>query len=276
MSSWTIESIPGFCITLERRPDRWQRFQDQSGIDGLNVKRFLGVDGKTIDIKKDDRIALCTKRNIISKKRRSHEELDSAGGVGCALSHIAIWQWMVDNDQELCLIFEDDAKVPPDFIEKANKCISQSTILKDPKKWDIWLLGGIWDSLTQIPGEKKAVRIGEFATTHAMVMTLHCAKRLLKDAYPIHAHIDLWMSIYNYVHDLRFVGCLDLNLKQSEQIKTDIQSEKGCDICNVSSGFSKTHTLVSNTEWNIARTTEVVSVVLIGYILYQQYQKYKS
>lgn len=275
MSSWSIDSIPAFCITLERRQDRWRRFQDQSGIDGLNLKRFLGVDGKSLNVKMDDRIALCAKRNILEKTRRSHEELDSIGGVGCALSHIAIWQWMVDNNQELCLIFEDDAVVPPDFIEKANNCINNSTIIKDPTKWDIWLLGGIWDKLTQIPDEPTAVRIGTFATSHAMVMTLHTAKRLLKDVYPIQAHIDLWMSIYNYVYDLRIVGCLNLHLKQASAVKTDIQSEDGCDICNVEKGFSKTHTLVSKVEWNIARTAEVVAIGLIGYILYQQYQKMK-
>lgn len=276
MSNWMIETIPSFCITLERRQDRWRRFQDQSGIDGLDVKRFVGVDGKTIDVVKDDRISIGAKRNILAKTRRSHEELDSVGGVGCALSHIAIWQWMVNNNQELCLIFEDDAVVPDNFIERANKCIKDSVILKDPKKWDIWLLGGIWENLTSIPDEPKAVRIGEFATSHAMVMTLHCAKRLLKDVYPINAHIDLWMSIYNYVHNLRYVGCLDLNLKQSQVVKTDIQSEKGCDICNVQPGFSKTHKLVSNIEWNIARGAEVVALGLIGYIIYQQYQKYKN
>ena len=273
MSSWSIDSIPAFCITLERRQDRWRRFQDQSGIDGLNLKRFMGVDGKTIDIRTDDRVALCTKRNILAKTRRSHEELDSVGGVGCALSHIAVWQWMVDNNQEVCLVFEDDAMVPPDFREMANKCIQESTILKDPKKWDMWLLGGKWENLTRTPGEPRAVRIGEFVLFHAYIMTLHGAKLLLKDVYPIHSHIDLWTSIYGYVHDFRMVGCTDLILQQNQKVKTDIQSEKGCDVCNVPIDYGKTHTMISNIEWNIARGAEVVGVVLIGYILYQQYQK---
>ncbi len=111
MSSWSIDTIPAFCITLDRRLDRWKRFQDQPGIQGLNVKRFLGVDGKKLDYMNDSRITLLTKRNIDTRTRRSMEELDSAGGVGCALSHIAVWQWMVDNNQEVCLVFEDDAVV---------------------------------------------------------------------------------------------------------------------------------------------------------------------
>jgi GR25 family glycosyltransferase involved in LPS biosynthesis len=157
------------CITLERRPDRWRRFQDQSGIDRLDIKKFNGVDGKLLDIKNDERVSLYTKRNILSKSRRSHEELDSAGGVGCALSHIAIWQWMVDNNQEVCVIFEDDAIIPPDFTEKVNKCIKESALLRDPKKWDLWLLGGNWDKLTKIPGESNVVRVGAFYSFYALL-----------------------------------------------------------------------------------------------------------
>ena len=270
MASWSIESIPAFCITLGRRPDRWRRFQDQSGIDGLNLKRFLAVDGKTIDVKTDSRISLLAKRNIIAKTRRSHEELESVGGVGCALSHIAIWQWMVDNNQEVCLVFEDDAVVPPDFIQKANGCINQSTILKDPKKWDMWLLGGLWENLTHIPDEPKAVRIGEFVLFHAYVMTLHGAKRLLKDVYPIHSHIDLWTSIYSYVHDFRIIGCTDLILLQNQKVKTDIQTEKGCDICNIEAGYSKTHTMVSNVELRATQIITVTSLGLLGWTLWRK------
>jgi glycosyl transferase family 25 len=276
MSTWSIESIPAFCITLERRQDRWRRFQDQSGINQLDLKRFLGVDGKTIDVRKDDRVALCTKRNILAKIRRSHEELDSVGGVGCALSHIAIWQWMVDNNQEVCLVFEDDAVVPPDFVQRANTCIQESTILKDPKKWDMWLLGGLWDSLTRIPGEPKAIRVGEFVLFHAYIMTLHGAKRLLKDVYPIHSHIDLWVSIYGYVHDFRTVGCTDLILKQNQKVKTDIQSEKGCQICDVPVDYGKTHTMVSKMEWKMAQAAEIALIALIGFMAWQQYRQYKN
>jgi GR25 family glycosyltransferase involved in LPS biosynthesis len=273
---WRIDNVPAFCITLERRADRWRRFQDQSGLDNLEVKRFLGVDGKTIDVTNDDRISTLTKRNIAIKSRRSHEELDSVGGVGCALSHIAAWQWMVDNKQEVCLIFEDDAVVPSDFVERANECIASSPILKDPKKWDIWMLGGKWEDLTRIPNEPKAVRIGAFVLFHAYVMTLHGAKRLLKDVYPIHAHIDIWVSIFAHLHDLRVVGCTDLILQQNNKVKTDIQSEKGCDICNVPVNYGTTHTLISKTDLNIARVSQAALIALLGYVLWQKFMANRS
>jgi len=271
MSSWTVESIPAFCITLERRQDRWKRFQDQSGIDGLDLKRFIGVDGKTIDLKTDQRVTTLTKRNILTKSRRSHEELDSIGGVGCALSHIAVWQWLADSDHEMVLVFEDDAVVPPNFIARANLCIKESAILKDPKKWDVWLLGGIWDDLTKIPGEEVTFRIGSYVLFHAYILTKRAARILLKDVYPIHSHIDIWVSIYSYLNDVRIVGCKKLMLRQNDKVKTDIQSDKGCKICNVPTDYDKKYSLVPKTDWQIARGVEILSVFLAGLIIYQNF-----
>jgi GR25 family glycosyltransferase involved in LPS biosynthesis len=274
--TWTIESIPAFCITLERRADRWKRFQDQLGINGLSVKRFLGVDGKTLNLDTEDRITTLTKRNIKIKKRRSHEELDSIGGVGCALSHIAVWQWMVDNQQDVCLIFEDDAAVPPDFVQKANDCIRTSMVLQDSAHWDMWLLGGIWDDLSSIPKEPKesgVVRVGAFLLSHAYVITRRCAERFVKDAYPIHCHIDMWMSIYSFLNDLRLVGSTRFQMKQDQQAKTDIQSSEGCAICNVPTDFTKNQILLSKTDYYVARASQVALIGLLGYGVYQWYKK---
>lgn len=260
------------CITLERRNDRWKRFQDQPGINDLSVKRFLGVDGKNLDLDKEDRVTTLTKRNIKNHSRRSHEELDTIGGVGCALSHIAVWQWMVDNNQELCLIFEDDAVVPTTFTSEANQCIQRSTVLKDPKMWDMWLLGGRWDNLTKIPVEPDhtgVVRVGAFILFHAYVLTLHGAKRFLKDAYPIHCHIDVWASMYSHLNNIRIVGCTNFMLRQHQATTSNIQSEGGCLICNVPTDYDKTYEMVKKWEWKIAQASEVVCVGLIAYIVYQ-------
>jgi len=272
MAPWSIESVPAFCITLDRRIDRWKRFQDQPGIQGLNVKRFLGVDGKKIDYMNDSRITLLTKRNIDTRSRRSQEELDSVGGVGCALSHIAIWQWMVDNNQEICLIFEDDAVVPPNFIEKANACLSKSNIMKNSKQWDLWTLGGIWEDRTEIPEESSEsgfFQLGAFALFHGYVITRSAAERFLKDVYPIHCHIDFWVSIYCFYHKMRIVGCEKVQLLQNGAT-TDIQNKNGCAICEVPADFYKTHKLVTHTEWGIARMSEVICIGLIAYYAYQR------
>ena len=273
MTSWSIDTIPAFCITLDRRLDRWKRFQDQPGIQGLNVKRFLGVDGKKIDYMNDSRITLLTKRNIATRTRRSQEELDSVGGIGCALSHIAIWQWMVDNNQEICLVFEDDAMVPPDFMEKANTCISKSNIMKNSKQWDLWTLSHVVEDPTEIPEEPAAsglFQVGAFALTHGYVITRSTAERFLKDAYPIHCHIDFWMSIYCFYHKMRIVSCKDAQLTQNGST-TDIQNENGCAICEVPPDFYKTHRLVTHTDWTISQMSKAVCIGLVAYYAYRRW-----
>lgn len=306
--TWRIQQIPAFCITLERRLDRWKRFQTQPGLQPLAVKRFLGVDGKTLNLQ-DERIATMTKRNILTKSRRSHEELNSIGGVGCALSHIAVWQWMVDNQAPLCLVFEDDAVVPPGFVERANRLI-QTTLLQDKNAWDLWLLGGTWDDLvlvppmdskhlapahslrdgwqqpaltgervlrsqggvkfsnSTIPGEASIHRIGSFVLFHAYVMTLPMAQRLVRDAYPIHAHIDLWTSVYAYLNDLRVVGSPSLRLEQNPKSPTDIQTGPDCALCDIPADFHKTHRVVPHLDHYMAQAAKIGLLVLgVGYLV---------
>ena len=265
---WTIESIPAVCITLERRPDRWKRFQDQPGIQRLRLQRFVGVDGKTLDLKSDTRVTTLTKRNIMAKSRRAHEELDSIGGVGCALSHIAVWQSMVDNNYPICIVFEDDAVVPPTFIETANKIIKGS-LLENPKQWDMWLLGGKWDDMSHIP-KSDLIRIEAFVLFHAYVLTLDMAKKLLQDVFPIHAHIDTWVSIESYLNQLRVIGSTDMRLQQYVRAKTDIQSEDGCAICNVPTDFNKNTVIIPRWDFVLARMSEAAVILFVGYQVYKR------
>jgi len=229
---------------------------------------MIGVDGKTIDVKTDPRIATLTKRNILSRSRRSHEELDSVGGVGCALSHIAVWQWMVDTNQPLCLVFEDDAVVPPNFIETCNQLIRQST-LSDPTQWGIWLLGGKWEDLHPIPNDTSTVRIDAFVLFHAYVITLDTAKRLLQDVYPIQAHIDMWVSIYSYMNQIKIVGAPTIRLTQYQAATTDIQSKEGCAICNVPTTFSTDYVMVPKLDLYVARASEAIVLIAVAYALYR-------
>ena len=272
-TSWKIDDIPAFCITLQRRPDRWRRFQDQYGVRALpRMKRFFGVDGKTLDVRNDDRVSLFTKRNILLKTRRSHEELDSVGGVGCALSHIALWQWMVDNNEERILIMEDDAVVPADFKERANAIIEHSPTLKSPSSWDIWLIGAKWD-VTEPADPPSAhtdlVQPKAFFLLHCYVITKTFAEKMLEAVYPIQSHIDFWMSYFASIHNYRMVATPRLQLVQYERVTTDIQtSTVGSPICDIPTEYWKTHRLITHSDYMLSRTAEVACVVLAGYAVY--------
>jgi hypothetical protein len=172
---------------------------------------------------------------------------------------------MVDNQAPLCLVFEDDAVVPPGFAERANRLI-QTTLLQDKNAWDLWLLGGTWDDTSSIPGETSIHRIGSFVLFHAYVMTLPMAQRLVRDAYPIHAHIDLWTSVYAYLNDLRVVGSPVLRLEQNPKSPTDIQTAPDCALCDIPADFHKTHRVVPHLDHYIAQLTKMALLVLgVGY-----------
>ena len=264
-------SIPIFCITLARRVDRWKRFQDQPGFSQIShTKRFLGVDGKTIDIRNDPRIALSTKRNILAKTRRSHEDLDSIGGVGCALSHIAVWQWLAGNhDSDVAIVFEDDAVIPPGLMENLKKLFQSSPTVAATHSWDILLLGGNWASTAPIQGEPNLVDVKGFFGLYGYIISKSGAKKLLEHVYPIHCHIDLWITLFQGIHGLRILGTRGLPRVRHTDLKTDIQTSNSCKLCDIPSDFNDDIVLVSKHDLLIARGAEIVCFVGACYLAVQ-------
>jgi GR25 family glycosyltransferase involved in LPS biosynthesis len=84
--------------------------------------RVSAVDGSALNI---DQIP----RNIITEKGISDAKHNSGqfgisltpGGIGCALSHRAVWQRIVDENLDHVLILEDDIRINDDFYEKIDK-----------------------------------------------------------------------------------------------------------------------------------------------------------
>lgn len=99
-----------YCINLERSPDRRESAFQEFEREGLDVEFFRATDGK---VEAPNGI-------YISKSEW-----------GCADSHIRIWRDMVENGYETALIFEDDVKLKPGFIEKLNEIM-----IELPDDWD--------------------------------------------------------------------------------------------------------------------------------------------
>jgi len=232
-----IEEIPAYCISLDRRVDRWQRFMGQTVAAGLHVKRWSATDGKTIDVESDERISVFARRNIIEKTRRSHEEIDSIGAVGCALSHIGLWRALVMSKHEYFLIFEDDAVVPPDFVERMTALLATSARLRDTSSWDVWMLGGAWKAeqsdidAARATGEA-VVDLGRFYLIHGYVINRRAATTFLANCFPIQAHIDHYMSMCARFEGIRVIGSPQLKLRQAGQA-SDIQMKSRCTICDI-------------------------------------------
>lgn len=242
MKPWSLNSIPAFCITLERRSDRWKLFSEDTEKEFTNIQPFFGVDGKTLDIKNDDRVLLSTKRNILNKTRRSHEELDSVGGVGCALSHIALWEYIANStEHDLLIIFEDDITVRPGFVKHTDKIILNSSYLQNTDNWDILLLGSSTPIETKDNKFEPAVLdVKNFFGLFSYIITKQGAKNLLDHVYPIHSHIDLWICIFKKIYGFSILILKDNRIDHgNDKIieKSDITNRE-CFICNIPSDYN--------------------------------------
>ncbi len=264
-----IEDLPCVCISLVRRPDRWTRFVSQPELKALpNLRRFDAVDGKTINLLKDPRINAFTKKNILNHTRRSHYELDSIGGVGCALSHIGVWKEFLDSGANHMLVFEDDAIVYPGFVDKVNNALKS---LEERKlDFDIIVLTRAFKPKDEIQSALfDLAEAKSFVLAHCYIITRKAAQIFYDEALPISGHIDLYMSAQIYNRGMKLFCSTLLASPQAGQA-SDIVTKPRCHICDVPADFEKTLALVPQWDLKLARTSEILlGVVVVAWASHQ-------
>jgi glycosyl transferase, family 25 len=118
-------------ISLRRTPDRREKFTRLN--DGVVFEYFDAIDGQTVD------------KSEFFNGLLAEEDLPySAGAVGCALSHLALWEQSI-SDQTVLTIVEDDAILRCDFGEKSREIIARL-----PAGWDLVMWGWNFDSVLSI------------------------------------------------------------------------------------------------------------------------------
>ncbi len=242
-----------YCINLKHRADRWQRFSEQPELKRLmkdyTFERFEAINGSALDIPKDDRISLRTKRNIREHVRRDHEELDSAGGVGCYLSHTAVWKAFLERPESYAIIFEDDAMIPVGFTEDLQAAMKDATLLPSPP--DVWYFSKASTWYFDYKGMPnpytvKEQNLGPWTTKTCASFTGYLiskkgAEKLLETAFPIDMHVDLYSCLVGELDRILTVSYRDLEVKPYalKMGDTDIQVAADCPICNVPTRYEK-------------------------------------
>ncbi len=262
-----LEDLPSVCISLTRREDRWRRFADQPEVKSLpNIRRFAAVDGKKINLKSDPRVNAFTKNNILNHTRRSHYELDSIGGVGCALSHIGVWKEFLDSGASHMLVFEDDAIVYPGFVSKINEALK--TI---PNDFDLIVLTRAY--VPKNPSDNVLSsgfhEAKSFVLAHCYILSAKAAKIFYDEALPISGHIDLYMSTQCNIKGLKMYASKQLAAPQYQQ-GSDIVTKPKCFICDVPADYERTMDLVPHWDLTLARTSEILlGVAVFAYVSHQ-------
>lgn len=267
--SWSFEKAPKYVINLDRRRDRWTSFQQSSGFEKLsNLRRWSGTDGKLINLDNDNRVSLITKFNIIRSTRRSHMELNTKGGVGCYISHVEVWKnFLEKGDGEVGIIFEDDALIDLITLEKLQRFIKSSDVIKNADLWDFCILAphsGAIKHGAMYPGDNTCMRLMEFTGLTGYLFTKKGIRKIMPHIYPIQAHIDWFISV---CAQLQIVDICTppKSLIPIRYSTTDIQKYNNCDICDVKTDFQKDSTIIPL--WRL-RTYQFEELVLILGIIF--------
>lgn len=237
-----------YCINLKHRPDRWERFSKQPELQELmkeySFERFEGVNGANLNISSDDRISLRTKRNIREHIRRDHEELNTAGGVGCYLSHTTVWKKFLERPEPFCIIFEDDAAIPTGFKDRLHTAMKEVSLL--PQVPDVWFFCEPAEWHYRVKGKEYPKLQGHWIQNVCTVFTGYLltkrgAEKLLETAFPIDMHVDQYTCLANDIGTI-FTAYNSQTKITSLAIKegdTDIHLSTDCKICDVPTDMTK-------------------------------------
>jgi glycosyl transferase family 25 len=213
------EQIPMVCISLDRRKDRWDRFQLMAKAAGVSVERLPAVDARGFGAAPHQHpaISLTTAHNVYYGQRRSHYEIDKAGAIGCSLSHFAAWNKLRSSGAPAIVVFEDDAVIPKDFGARFATMVAQL-----PAEWDVVTFtntrfsnntrgckplrnGTQWESCTSLMG------------AHGYMVSRRGAERLLAKAYPIELHVDAYLAFMSRLEHIKMLWHPLIEVHQGDQ-----------------------------------------------------------
>jgi len=117
-------------INLDRRKDRMEKFLTNNEFLREKYLRFPAIDGTKLKLTPKIARLFASSHNISWRK----------GVMGCAMSHMTLWQKLLDDKKEInsYLILEDDAIVNSEFISLFNSADGNL-----PADWDVIYLGGV-------------------------------------------------------------------------------------------------------------------------------------
>jgi len=168
----------------------------------------------------------------MTNSRRSHAELGTKNAIGCYLSHVTLWNKLIESNKKGFFIFESDASCYQEILTTTKKFLDQ-TMDNEPHILFFGNYGAaLNDSIASI------VKIeSRFYGLHAYYITRKGAEICLKHAFPIEQQIDSFLSDLLLLSMNSDSGVEPINFYtiklclQNKGIPTTIQTKKVmCDV----------------------------------------------
>jgi len=124
-------ATPVLAINLARSSRRVIHLQAEMDAAGLPLQRLIATDGATMPD------AMRARHYSDTLNRQSYHKPLLNGEIGCYISHLRAWQWLLDSGFEHAIILEDDVTLGATF------CDALSALSRLPMAWDIIKLGSL-------------------------------------------------------------------------------------------------------------------------------------
>jgi len=259
---FNVYTMPTYVINMKERNDRWSRFISQPVTATMKMKRFRAVNGKKLNYKKDRRISMHTKLNILQNYRRAHYEIATLGAIGASLSHIGIWKRFVASGAPYCLVFEDDAIITESQMDEINRI---STDL--PSDWGMWILGRYKPNTIYEPLDIKPWnRIYKYTAAHAYILKRATALTLLEEPLPIETHIEYYITGCSIIKEFKIVEHPDIFIEffraksgpRTSDSNTSQHKKNGCPSCDAPEDYSQLYSEFTKTRSNGLKVRRLV------------------
>eukprot|EP00931_Biecheleriopsis_adriatica_P058848 TRINITY_DN35115_c0_g1_i1.p1 TRINITY_DN35115_c0_g1~~TRINITY_DN35115_c0_g1_i1.p1 ORF type:complete len:348 (+),score=51.78 TRINITY_DN35115_c0_g1_i1:67-1110(+) len=193
-----------YCVNLDHRPERWQFMQAQFQRLRMPVERFSAVDGKSLDVPHLAEIGLVAMEALPRYYLPDDQKLFgtdlTAGGIGCAMSHMLIWRDIVRrcasgaaDPRAPFLVIEDDCEFASEFSET----LLSERMAHVPSDWEIVYLGGQdllrRQHLYQVGTGVRRLYKG-FRETTAYMINAAGAKACLEVCVPMYWQVDTHLN----------------------------------------------------------------------------------
>ena len=182
--------LPAVAINLAHRTDRWDAVSQRAAAVGLTkLIKAPAVDGRKLP-DADIAAVLGAPADGLDASPLSHLSL-TRPAVGCFLSHLAIWRWVIERNLPRVLILEDDANPAPGF----DPARFRNLVASLPEQAGLVFFGCmIMGGLADRAGGADLARLYYFNGTFAYAITPEACRRLLTALLPPRTHIDHQIS----------------------------------------------------------------------------------
>lgn len=183
-------NLPIVVINLPHRTDRWEAVSSRMA--GVGLTKLIKAPA-VLGAKLTDRqlsAVLGSSALAIDDAPRSHLTL-TRPAIGCSLSHLAIWRWVIEQGLPRVLVLEDDANP----VVGHDAALFRRVVPALPPEAGLVFLGRmIMGGLADKTQGSNLARLYYFNGTFAYLVTPQACRQLIGHVLPLTAHLDHQIS----------------------------------------------------------------------------------